>query len=176
MVHLLHFLKFFYTYYDIKGMKRNKFRPDPEAKLMDQITEVLRYHHYAFRTETTYCQWILRYLHFHGGKTHPKYLGAHHVERYLSHLATQRKVSASTQRQALNAIVFLYREVLNISLAEKNCARPRETLCDSAHCFNSERGTRFAGKNDRNPSVDGKTSIRRGLATDGMYSPAYPRH
>jgi len=86
---------------------------------MDQVREVLRYHHYAFRTETTYCQWILRYLHFYGGKTHPKHLGAHHVERYLSHLATKRKVSASTQRQALNAIVFLYREVLKISLAEK---------------------------------------------------------
>ena len=84
-----------------------KFRPNPSLKLMDQVREVLRYHHYAIRTESTYCQWILRYIRFFGGKTHPKEMGASHVERYLSHLVTQGKVSASTQRQELNALVFL---------------------------------------------------------------------
>ena len=43
---------------------KTKFRPNPEAKLMDQMQEVLRYHHYAYRTETTYCQWIMRYIHY----------------------------------------------------------------------------------------------------------------
>jgi hypothetical protein len=42
---------------------KTKFRPDPEARLMDQVKEVLRYHHYSYRTEITYCQWILRYIH-----------------------------------------------------------------------------------------------------------------
>ncbi|MBI5184205.1 MAG: integron integrase [Nitrospinae bacterium] len=98
---------------------KRKFKPNTSLKLMDQVREVLRYHHYAIRTETTYCQWILRYIHFFGGKTHPKKLGATDVEKFLSHLATQGQVSASTQRQALNALIFLYREVLDISLEEK---------------------------------------------------------
>ena len=92
---------------------KSKFRPNPSLKLMDQVREVLRYHHYAYRTESSYCQWILRYVRFFGGKTHPKKPGSQHVEKFLSNLATQGKVSASTQRQALNAIVFLYREVLD---------------------------------------------------------------
>jgi len=85
---------------------------------MDQVREVLRYYHYAYRTETSYCQWILRYIYFFGGKTHPKKLGAIHVERFLSNLATQGKVSASTQSQALNALVFLYRKVLDLQLGK----------------------------------------------------------
>jgi integron integrase len=77
------------------------------------IEEVLRYHHYAYRTEQTYCDWILRYIKFHGGKTHPAHMGKTQIDAFLSHLATQVRVSASTQRQALNAIVFLYRHVLD---------------------------------------------------------------
>ena len=73
-------------------VKIKKFRPNPDLKLMDQVCEVLRYYHYAYRTEQAYCQWIRRiYIIF---------LGARDVERFLSHLATQGKVSASTQRQA----------------------------------------------------------------------------
>jgi len=93
-----------------------KFHTNPKLKLMDQVREVLRYHHYAYRTEQTYCQWILRYIHRFGGKTHPRYLGAKDVEALLSHLATEGKVSGATQRQALNALVFLYRDVLDMPL------------------------------------------------------------
>lgn len=93
-----------------------KFKPDSGLKLMDQVKQVLRYHHYAYRTEQTYCDWILRYVKFHGGKTHPKNMGKKEVEAFLSHLAAHGKVSASTQRQALNAIVFLYREVLDMPI------------------------------------------------------------
>jgi len=84
---------------------------------MDQVREVLRYHHYAYRTEQAYGQWILRYIRHFGGKTHPNTLGASDIERFLSHLATEGHVSASTQRQALNALVFLYRNVLDKPLA-----------------------------------------------------------
>jgi len=49
-----------------------KFRPNPNLKLMDQVREVLRYHHYTYRTEQTYCQWIPRYIQYFGGKTHPR--------------------------------------------------------------------------------------------------------
>jgi len=96
-----------------------KFRPNPKLKLMDQVREVLRYYHYAFRTESTYCQWILRYIHFYGGQTHPRELGAEHIERFLSDLVVKGNVAASTQRQALNALIFLYRNVLDIPIADQ---------------------------------------------------------
>ena len=96
--------------------KKHKFQPNPDAKLLDQVKEVLRYHHYAYRTEGTYCQWILRYIHFYGGKTHPREMGRKQVETFLSNLVSQKKVAPSTQRQALNALVFLYREVLDIPI------------------------------------------------------------
>jgi integron integrase len=89
-----------------------KFKPDRSLKLMDQVRQAMRYYHYAYRTEQTYSDWILRFIRFHGGKTHPKDMGKSQIESFLSHLAVDDKVSASTQRQALNAIVFLYRHIL----------------------------------------------------------------
>ena len=96
-----------------------KFKPDPQLRLIDQMRQVLRYHHYAYRTEQTYCDWILRYIKFHGSKTPPKDMGKSEIEAFLSHLATHGSVSASTQRQALNAIVFLYRHVLDKSIEDQ---------------------------------------------------------
>ena len=96
-----------------------KFRPNPKLKLLDQVRQVLRYHHYAYSTEHTYCQWIKRYIYYHGGKTHPRELNEKHIEKFLSHLATDVNIAAATQRQALNSLVFLYRKVLDIPLTEK---------------------------------------------------------
>ena len=96
-----------------------KFRPDPKLRLMEQVRQVLRYHHYAYRTEQTYCDWIMRYIRYHGGKIHPRKMGKKEIEAFLSHLAVQQNVAASTQRQALNAIVFLYKKVLDIPVDEK---------------------------------------------------------
>ena len=90
-----------------------KFRPDPNLKLVDQVRQVLHYHRYAYRTEKTYCDWIVRFLRYHGMKKHPCHMGKEEVEAFLRYLATREKVSAATQRQALNAIVFLYRAVLD---------------------------------------------------------------
>ena len=105
----------------MENQNQNKliFRPHPGLKLVDQVREVLRDYHYAYRTEQTYGHWILRYSHYCGGKTPPHRLGAQEVERFLSHLATEGQVSASTQRQALNALVFLYRDVLHTPLESK---------------------------------------------------------
>ena len=64
---------------------RPRFNPNPKLKLMEQVREVMRYHHYAYRTEQTYSQWILRFISFFGGKTHPGDLGDRDVERFLSH-------------------------------------------------------------------------------------------
>ncbi|VGO12560.1 hypothetical protein PDESU_01113 [Pontiella desulfatans] len=85
---------------------KKKFKPDKNHKLMDQVRETMRYYHYAYRTEQTYCDWIKRFLAFYGMSRHPSAMGAPEVERYLSHLAEKQGVAASTQRQALNAISF----------------------------------------------------------------------
>ena len=96
-----------------------KFRPNPRLKLMDQVREVLRYHHYAYLTEQSYCVWIVRYIKYFGSKKHPRDMGKTEIDAFLSYLATDRKVSASTQRQALNAIIFLYRHVLDQPIEEQ---------------------------------------------------------
>ncbi len=101
-------------------MKRNnKFKPKPDSKLMDQVREVLRYHHYAYRTEQTYCSWILRYIRFHGVNRHPRQMGKMEIEAFLSHLARKNKVSISTQSQAMHALLFLYNQVLDLPINDE---------------------------------------------------------
>lgn len=84
-------------------------------KLLDQVRDRLRVKHYSIRTEQTYVHWIKRYIFFHG-KRHPKDLGARDIEAFLTHLAVEGKVSASTQNLAKSSLLFLYREVLEIEL------------------------------------------------------------
>lgn len=93
-----------------------KFTPDPKLKLMDQVRQVLRYHHYALTTEQTYTQWIVRFIRYFNANQHPRDMGVQEIEAFLSHLATTEQVSAATQRQALNAIIFLYKHVLDMEL------------------------------------------------------------
>ncbi len=84
-------------------------------KLMDQVRHTIRRMHYSPRTEETYCSWILRYIRFHGTR-HPKELGHDDLIRFLDHLAVERRVASSTQNQALNSIVFLYKRVLKLDI------------------------------------------------------------
>lgn len=84
-------------------------------KLLDQVRARIRAKHYSIRTETQYVQWIRRFILFHG-KRHPREMGATEVESFLTHLAVEGNVSASTQNQALAALLFLYREVLGVDL------------------------------------------------------------
>lgn len=89
---------------------------DPTTpRLLDQVREVIRIRHYSIRTEQAYLQWIRRFVLFHG-KRHPRDMGAPELTAFLSNLAIQRNVAASTQNQALNAILFLYRDALKITL------------------------------------------------------------
>lgn len=83
--------------------------------LLQVAREKMRTRHLAYRTEQAYLQWIRRYVQFHE-RQHPRDLGAEGVERFLTHLAVRRKVSASTQNQALQALLFLYRNVLGVDL------------------------------------------------------------
>lgn len=85
-------------------------------KLLDQVRDAIRRKHYAYRTEETYVSWIRQYILFHN-KRHPQEMGAAEIEAFLTYLAQERHVSASTQNQALSAILFLYREVLHISIS-----------------------------------------------------------
>ena len=117
------------------GSRRQSQRPvlipNPKLKLADQCREVLRFKRYAYRTELTYLGWVERYVRFcrveksdavgrvpTGGWRHPRECGTEELTAFLSHLANEGRVSASTQNQALNALVFLYREVLGIDLGE----------------------------------------------------------
>lgn len=86
-----------------------------KPRLLDQVRERIRYRHYSIRTERAYVGWIRRFILFHG-KRHPVSMGATEVEAFLSYLANHDNVAASTQNQALSAILFLYREVLGIKL------------------------------------------------------------
>ena len=85
------------------------------SRLLDQVSARLRYLHYSARTEESYVAWVKRFILFHG-KRHPLDMGAAQIEAFLTHLAIARKVSASTQNQALSALLFLYREVLERKL------------------------------------------------------------
>lgn len=84
-------------------------------RLLDQVREVIRLKHYSLRTEQAYIHWIKRFILFHD-KRHPRKMGSDEITRFLTALAVQRNVAAATQNQALNAILFLYREVLKIEL------------------------------------------------------------
>jgi hypothetical protein len=76
-----------------------------KSKLLDHVSRVIRTKHYRYSTEKSYVDWIYRYIYFHD-KRHPKDMGAKEISDFLTFLAVERKVSASTQNQALNAIVF----------------------------------------------------------------------
>lgn len=90
-------------------------RSGAEPRLLDRVRELIRIKHYSIRTEEAYLQWIRRYIRFHG-RRHPRELGADELRSFLSDLAIRRNVSAPTQNQALNAILFLYRNALGIQL------------------------------------------------------------
>jgi integron integrase len=80
-------------------------------RLLDQLRDATRRRHYSYRTEQTYLHWVKRFIYFHG-KRHPADMGADEVTAFLTHLARERSVAASTQNQALAALLFLYGEVL----------------------------------------------------------------
>lgn len=96
-------------------MDSTPVRTPPPPKLLDQLRASLRLRHYSLRTEQQYLQWVRRFILFHG-KRHPKTMGATEVEAFLTHLAVEGEVAASTQNQALSALLFLYREVLQQDL------------------------------------------------------------
>ena len=99
-------------------------------KLLDQVREVMCVQHLAYRTEQTYVQWIERYIrHFRTEQSwrHPSTMGAAEIEAFLTHLAVQGHVSASTQNQALSALLYLYRHVLKIEVGDLDAVRAQRS-------------------------------------------------
>jgi integron integrase len=104
--------------------------PTQPPTLLDKVRETLRLKHYSPRTEETYIYWIKHFIRFHKMR-HPREMGDAEVQSFLSHLAVQQKVSASTQNQALSALLFLYREVLKQDLSvgyDTSGARQSKTI------------------------------------------------
>lgn len=89
--------------------------PQQAPKLLDQVRAKIRFKQYSIRTEQAYTDWIKRFI-LHFGKKHPREMGAAEIEQFLTHLAVQGQVAAATQNQARCALLFLYREVLDIEL------------------------------------------------------------
>lgn len=93
--------------------------PLQSTRLLDQLRERIRYKHYSLSTEKVYLYWVRFFIRWHGRDgqmKHPRTMGTPEIETFLTMLATERKVSASTHNQALSALLFLYREVLNLDL------------------------------------------------------------
>lgn len=88
----------------------------PVETFLEKCRQVMRLRHLSYRTEETYLPIIRRFIEFHGGRRHPKDMGAEEIRAYLSHLAVEQNVAASTQNVAFSALLFLYRDVLNIDL------------------------------------------------------------
>lgn len=97
-----------------------------EKKLADRLREAIRLRGYSIRTEKAYIQWYERYVRFHKLR-HPASMAAAEVEQFLSHLASEAQVAASTQNQALSALLFLYQEVLGIPLGDLHALRARKS-------------------------------------------------
>jgi len=109
-----------------KEEKKFSGPPPQPRKLLDHVRDVLRVNHYSVRTEEAYIGWIRRFILYHN-KKHPLEMGALEVELYLTHLAVGEKVSANTQKQALNALVFLYHRVLQKPLGQfRDISRPKK--------------------------------------------------
>ena len=94
----------------------------PKKKLLEQVSDLLRALEYAKRTEQTYIHWMRRFIFFHNTR-HPREMGAAEVKAFLTHLAVNERVAASTQNQALSALSFLYREVLKLDDVAEHLTR-----------------------------------------------------
>jgi integron integrase len=100
--------------------------PGKPKKLLDRYSEFLRNRHYSLRTEKTYISWVRQYILYHN-KRHPREMGADEINAFITYLVNQKTVSASTQNQAISAILFLYRNVLQIALDDRALVPIRPT-------------------------------------------------
>src|SRR2546423_11972203 len=143
----------------------------PRPRLLDRVRDAIRARHYSRRTEKAYVGWIKRYIFFHA-KRHPAEMGAPEVARFLTSLAVEGHVAASTQNQALNALVFLYRVVPEVDLPwldEIVRARRPESLPTVLTGRNASRSRMPGGDAARDRAV----ALRRRPPATGMCPTAH---
>ena len=135
-------------------------RPTPPSppRLLDRVRGKIRLKHYSIRTEEQYANWIKRFILFHG-KKHPESMGAPEVEAFLTNLAVEGKVAASTQNQARSAILFLYREVLGHELAWLENVEQAKAPKRLPVVLTPGRGRGCADANAELPQAYGATSV-----------------
>jgi integrase len=123
--------------------------PSDKPKLLDQVRNAIRRKHFSIRTEQAYTDWIRRFILFHG-KRHPGEMAEPEVTEFLTHLSRERNVAASTQNQALSALLFLFKEVLKqeigwlqgVERSKKPARLPVVLTRDEVHAvFSGLRGT-----------------------------------
>ena len=107
---------------------KKEFVVSIKKKLLNIVRDKIRFKHYSISTEKTYTFWIKHYIFFHN-KKHPIEMNKEEIEAFLTYLATQKKVSPSTQNQAFNAILFLYKEVLGVNISTWNYALTERRKC-----------------------------------------------
>jgi len=118
VLHPCRFRMFMIAHYNVWRNLGDSMKPKPE-KLLDQMRRTIRLKHYSYHTEKQYIHWIRRFILFHN-KQHPASMGRDEIEAFLTHLAIDRKVAASTQNQALHALLFLYKSVLEAPFDERH--------------------------------------------------------
>ena len=132
-------------------------------RLFDEVRRRMRLHHYSLRTERAYLGWIRRFI-LANGRRHPRTMGAVEVERFLTTLAVEGGVAASTQNQALSALLFLYREVLG-SAAVDGRGRPRQAAARVPTVLSRRKWRAMAGMDGRRRG--GAPAVRHRDAADG---------
>ena len=115
-----------FLYERLLGQSLGELPLPPPPRLLDQLRHALRVRHYSPRTEECYVQWATRFILFHG-KRHPREMGAPEITTFLTDLAVNGHVAAATQNQALNALVFLYTQVLGLEVGQLDAVRARRT-------------------------------------------------
>jgi len=144
---------------------------EKKPKLLDQVRFAIRAKHYSIRTEQSYVSWIKRFILFHH-KRHPLEMGEAEINQFLTHLAVKENVAASTQNQALCAIVFLYKQVLNRELGELGDVVWGEEAQAVARCFHPRRGQSCIRAAIWQQLDYGNAALWVGLATDGVLAAA----
>jgi len=140
---------------------------EQKPTLLNQVRDAVRLKHYAYRTEQSYVDWARRYILFHN-KSHPNDMGEKEVQEFLINLALEKNVASSTQNQALSAILFLYRYVLKIELAQNTLIFSRlkkEKI--RPNCTFKERSKSSYSTNGRSLSADHATYVWQRLGPHG---------
>ena len=154
--------------------RRDGLIPNPKLRLREQVHAVMRFKQFSTRTEASYWNWMRQFIFFHS-KRHPREMGKAEVEAFLTHLAKARNVAVSTQNQALNALVFLYREVLHqpfdqLGTVERPHRRPRIPVV-----LSRSEVKRLSGGFGRDVRADCPIAVWRRAAFDGRVAIARQR-